>query len=165
MAIQYHLLNRSHNEIRLLKLLLQAHNKQHKLISVCHIFHVCLFKKSEYVALFYVWKASEDKCIILIEYLQICIRANLYNALIIFRLLHKYLIIWIDSPCIDQINDEEKSWQVELIKDIYQQAIQMYIWLESADNDSNYIINYLNTFDEKVEAYEIYNVKDHYLEI
>lgn len=165
MAIQYGPLDRSRNEIRLLKLLPQAHDNKCKFIPACHIFHASLLERPQYVALSYVWGDRESKRIILIEDSPVFVRANLYDAMMTLRPLHNCLIIWIDSLSIDQENDQEKSWQVELMKDIYRQATQVYAWLGPADCDSDHVMDYLNTFGAKAEACGIKNVEGHHMEI
>ena len=58
-----------------------------------------------------------------------------------------------------------KSWQVELMADIYRQATQVYAWLGQADHDSDHVIDYMNTLGEKAEACEIFSMDGHHLEI
>ncbi|EXJ74130.1 uncharacterized protein A1O5_02424 [Cladophialophora psammophila CBS 110553] len=165
MAIQYRPLDRSQNEIRLLKLLPQGGDDKYKFIPACQIFYASLLDEPQYVALSYVWGNQETNRVILVDDLQVRVRENLYDAMMALRTIHNNLIIWIDSLCIDQANYQEKSWQVELMKDIYRQATRVYAWLGRADRDSDRVMDYLNTFGAKAEAYEIKSVEGHHLEI
>lgn len=55
------------------------------------------------------------------------ITESLYNAL---RRLHdEHTVLWIDAICIDQSNDAEKNQQVPLMKNIYEAASLVLIWL------------------------------------
>ncbi|KAJ9652746.1 hypothetical protein H2198_008018 [Neophaeococcomyces mojaviensis] len=118
-----------------------------------------------YVALSYVWGNRESKRVIFVEDSPLFVTANLYDAMMALRPPYRCLVIWIDFLCIDQTNDEEKGWQVELMKDIYRQATQVFAWLGVADGDSDHIMDYLNTFGEKAEACGIDSVEGHHLEI
>ncbi|KIW91970.1 uncharacterized protein Z519_06952 [Cladophialophora bantiana CBS 173.52] len=165
MAIHYRPLDRSHNEIRLLKLLPQGGDDKYKLIPACQIFYASLLDEPQYVALSYVWGNEETKRVILVDDLQVRVRENLYDAMMALRTIHNNLIIWIDSLCIDQANYQEKSWQVELMKGIYRQATQVYAWLGRADRDSDRVMDYLNIFGAKAEACEINTMEGHHLRI
>jgi hypothetical protein len=165
MAVQYRPLDRSMNEIRLLRISPQAQNAKHKLLPACHIFHAYLPQEPHYVALSWVWGDQASKRVILVDDSPVYVTTNLYDAMMALRPVSKYLVIWIDFLSIDQTNDDEKSWQVELMTDIYRQAIKVYAWLGQADCDSDQVMAYLNTFGEKAEACEIFNVEGHHLDI
>jgi Heterokaryon incompatibility protein (HET) len=90
---------------------------------------------------------------------------NLYDAIMELRPTSGERTIWIDSICIDQTNDQEKSWQVELMGDIYKQATQVYAWLGRASCGSDQVIDYLNTFGAKAEACGIYGIEGPHLEL
>lgn len=165
MVIQYRPLNRYSNEIRLPKILSQTHNEKHKLVPACRIFHARLPEKPHFVALSYVWGSLEQKCVILVENSPVRVTKNLYDAIMALRPRDQCLVIWIDFLCIDQNNTEEKSWQVELMKDIYQQATKVFAWLGPADSDSDHVMEFLNTFGQKAEACRIENVEGHHLEV
>jgi hypothetical protein len=58
---------------------------------------------------------------------------------------HRYLLydhgyFWIDAICINQNNDEEKSHQVNHMKDIYTNAIAVIVWLGKASKDSDLVM-------------------------
>ncbi|KAK8005975.1 hypothetical protein PG991_012272, partial [Apiospora marii] len=45
------------------------------------------------------------------------------------RLLRLKRYFWIDALCIDQANDREKGHQVGQMKDVYEKAERVIIWL------------------------------------
>ncbi|KAF2034879.1 hypothetical protein EK21DRAFT_55691, partial [Setomelanomma holmii] len=75
-----------------------------------------------YCALSYVWgQHVGDKSNIAINSLAAALR----------HLRQKYgrITIWTDALCIDQMNKDEKSWQVPLMKSIYSEAKEVHAWL------------------------------------
>jgi hypothetical protein len=63
------------------------------------------------------------------------IGANLSWALLHLRKPHEEIRLWIDAVCINQEDNEEKSWQVELMASIYAQATTTIIWLGPNQRD------------------------------
>lgn len=47
------------------------------------------------------------------------------------------LFLWVDAICIDQRNNEEKAWQVDMMYEIYQRASRVIVWLGPGDKSSN----------------------------
>src|SRR5271156_4938151 len=60
---------------------------------------------------------------------------NLYHALRYLQRPHASRLLWIDSLCIDQSNDEERSHQVQLMRHIYATAWRVLIWLGEPDDN------------------------------
>jgi hypothetical protein len=150
---EYQPLHRPKSEIRLVKLLPKDSNEKLKLIPTCHIFHAALHEKPKFVALSYVWGATTDLRVILLDDSPVLVTKNLYDAMMVLRPPPtKHLVIWIDFLCINQSDDEEKSWQVGLMADIYQQAYKVIAWLGPADSSSDSVMDYLNSFGAKAEA-------------
>jgi hypothetical protein len=52
-------------------------------------------------------------------------------ALLLRHLRHPIVarILWIDAICINQTDNDERSWQVQLMASIYKQGVQSTIWL------------------------------------
>jgi hypothetical protein len=73
------------------------------------------------------------------------------------------LYLWIDAICINQTNNKEKSFQVGLMAEIYQQANHVFAWLGPATKSSNSAIRCINTIGAMAEAcggenaFEIYH--------
>ncbi|KAH8797362.1 heterokaryon incompatibility protein-domain-containing protein [Xylogone sp. PMI_703] len=152
MKFPYLPLDSLNKEIRLLKVLPRSQCAEHKLIPSCQIFHAFLVDKPQYKTLSYVWGDTDIKRVIFVEGLPVLVTKNLYDAIMALRLSDESLVIWIDSVCIDQRNNEEKSWQVELMADIYRQAKQVSAWLGPRDSDSDIVMDYLDSFGRKAEA-------------
>ena len=165
MAIQYRSLDRSMNEVRLLRILPHAQHGKHKLIPVCELLHTSLLQKPQYVALSYVWGDQKSARVILVDGSPVCVTMNLYDAIMALRTPSEILDIWIDYLCINQQNNQEKNWQVELMTDIYRQATEVYAWLGQADRDSDRVMDYLNSFGERAEACGIFNVEGFHMDI
>lgn len=65
----------------------------------------------------------------------ITIRKNLYDLLKQLRTIYYDRFIWIDSICINQLDDDEKSGQIALMGEIYKEAKQVLVWLGQASPD------------------------------
>ncbi|KAL3417252.1 Heterokaryon incompatibility protein 6, OR allele 5 [Phlyctema vagabunda] len=148
----YQALQRSRNEIRLIKLLPIDGNEKFKSLPACHIFHASLHDQPNFVALSYVWGAATDLRVILVEDCSVRVTKNLYDAMMVLRPLKEDLVIWVDALCINQSDDEEKSWQVGLMADIYQKACKVLAWLGLAQSDDDLVLDYLNSLGAKAEA-------------
>ena len=64
------------------------------------------------------------------------ITQSLYEALIHLRHPEATRTLWVDAVCIDQNNNDEKIEQLPHMKDIYQYANQVVIWLGLADEST-----------------------------
>ena len=65
------------------------------------------------------------------------ITQSLFDALIHLRHLEATRMLWVDAVCIDQNNNDEKIVQLPYMKDIYQHANQVVIWLGLADESTS----------------------------
>jgi hypothetical protein len=162
---KYQTLQRSKNEIRLLKLLPTDGNEKLKFIPACHIFHAALDEQPKFVALSYVWGASTDPRMILVENSGIQVHKNLYDALMVLRPPKEDLVIWVDFLCINQSDDKEKSWQVGLMADIYRKACKVVAWLGPAESGDDLVMDYLNSLGTKAEACGMDNGLEPYQEV
>ncbi len=57
------------------------------------------------------------------------ITTNLYAALSRLRCTETVRTLWIDAICINQKDIAEKSFQIELMRDIYSSAEEVSMWL------------------------------------
>ncbi|KAF1807916.1 hypothetical protein P152DRAFT_463055 [Eremomyces bilateralis CBS 781.70] len=162
---QYRILQRSRGEVRLLKLLPYDGNDKLKFIPTCNIFHVSLHTKPRFTALSYVWGAAADSRLILLENSPVLVTKNLYDAMMALRPTNEHIIMWIDSLCINQLDDAEKSWQVALMADIYRQAEKVVAWLGTADDQSDSVMDYLNSLGAQAEACGMDNGPEPFQEI
>ena len=60
------------------------------------------------------------------------------------------MFIWVDAICINQNDDVEKSWQVAMMWDIYQKAETVRVWLGSAADASNHLMDVMNNLIKKL---------------
>lgn len=99
----------------------------------CEINVVTIEDDLDYEAISYVWGTSENKPSIQVcsEYgiLALEIPANLGAALRRFRRTSSTRTLWIDSICINQNDDDERSQQVQLMCIIYRRASTVLVWL------------------------------------
>lgn len=58
-------------------------------------------------------------------------------------------LVWIDAICINQFDDEEKSWQVEMMSAIYATAERVLVWLGPAAGRSDYLMDKLEALGEE----------------
>ncbi len=102
------------------------------------IHHVPLDRTPGYLALSYVWsqevsKPNPGRILLTDVHLDgeyfLNTTQNLYEALIHFRHENESKAVWIDAICINQDDDEEKSYQVGRMAEIYSQAEIVLIWL------------------------------------
>ncbi|KAG8670878.1 hypothetical protein FPOAC2_04184 [Fusarium poae] len=98
----------------------------------------------DYIALSYVWSQptgsnKEERFFITVNGCPFKVTPNLYHAL---RELQKSqrvrqgFKLWIDAICIDQSNSDERGQQVSRMRDIYQSAWQVLIWLGPSDTST-----------------------------
>ena len=148
----YQPLDRSKKEIRLLELLPGNGCAKLKRIPACHMYHVPLYTKPTFVALSYVWGDATDVRLILVDDFPVQVTKNLYDAMMVLIPSKDRIVMWIDALCINQLDNKEKSWQVGLMADIYQQACKVVAWLGPADNTSDSVMDYLDSLGEKAQT-------------
>ncbi|EUC47771.1 hypothetical protein COCMIDRAFT_34681 [Bipolaris oryzae ATCC 44560] len=119
-----------------------------------------------YTALSYTWGDAKDTASLLCNGKTIAATRNLYEALWQFRENRKRLarlkpytrshsqtlLFWIDAICINQENNREKSFQVGLMREIYEWADHVFVWLGPADKSSEVAIRCINTVGSKAES-------------
>ncbi|SMR57277.1 unnamed protein product [Zymoseptoria tritici ST99CH_1E4] len=93
----------------------------------------------EYHAISYTWGADVRR-IIFINGLAHWVRHNCHYALMQARLHYPETYIWLDSICIDQDVDREKSHQVAMMKDIYVKADWVLACIGPHENGSEIIL-------------------------
>lgn len=105
-----------------------------------------LFHEIPYDALSYTWDDdSQSKSVVLLHDRigkEPKIRRNLESALRHIREIQKPgpIFLWIDSLSINQTDAHEKSHQVRLVREIYQNARNVVVWL--GDEDENTVTAY-----------------------
>ena len=128
MGFQYQRLR--DGEIRLLKPL------SHSSATLSYkVVHVSLASNPSYAALSYTWGARGNTDQIHVDGHAFPIRKNLKDAL--DQIQSAKLIdhhIWIDAICINQDNCDEKTAQLHLMRQIYEQAEKILVWLGKPSN-------------------------------
>jgi hypothetical protein len=64
------------------------------------------------------------------------------------------IYIWVDSICIDQQNNEEQSFQVRKMDQIYKEAFQTCVWLGDSDEDSERAFQLMKGLEEILDKAE-----------
>lgn len=118
-------LGNSSTEIRIINLLPGEYGDPIE----CVLEHVDMETTRNYEALSYCWgEASITKPILLDSNLY-PVTANLFDGLQRLRKTHSPRRLWIDSLCINQSDLAERSRQVQKMRDIYQRASNVVVWL------------------------------------
>ncbi|KAL9106298.1 MAG: hypothetical protein Q9227_008633 [Pyrenula ochraceoflavens] len=91
--------------------------------------HVSLEHPPEYEALSYVWGDPRPNQVLNTPKGSKAITQSLAGSLKRLRLPESTRVLWIDALCINQDDDEEKSHQVLLMRQIYQSAIRVLVYL------------------------------------
>jgi hypothetical protein len=105
----------------------------------CELSTVSLDTRPEYVALSYVWGDPDMKWPVFMNGVLIFVTKNLHAALLQLRycctISQPFRPVWIDAICIDQGNLQEKNCQVPLMREIYETAAEVFVWLGENEND------------------------------
>ncbi|KPM41056.1 hypothetical protein AK830_g5507 [Neonectria ditissima] len=98
-------------------------------------FHVATLNDRQlpYEALSYAWgdTSATARQLIFLENVQVKVMQSLGDALQRLRRRDESRFLWVDALCINQVDDEEKTQQVGLMRRIYTQCTQCAIWLGS----------------------------------
>ena len=99
---------------------------------------VSLDDKPLYTALSYVWGQLQGQQLITVNECDFPVTPNLHKALQHLQYKDVAPGIWIDSVCINQKDDKEKSQQVSLMGSIYSSAHHVVIWLGEEQVNSKF---------------------------
>ncbi|KAL8747013.1 MAG: hypothetical protein Q9190_001053 [Brigantiaea leucoxantha] len=103
-----------------------------------------------YTAVSYRWENSDNPGYIVLNYgYTLPVTRNLEEALRQFRQRSEPIWLWVDAICINQADDEEKSSQVGIMRDIYASADQTWVWIGAADTESNAAMDAVQEFWHK----------------
>ena len=130
----YNPLNTAAREIRLLELL-PAENPAAPI--KCTLRNVSLATKPSYLALSYVWGDTKNKHPIYVNDTVFPATLNLCAALRRMRFDSEPCTLWVDAVCINQADNAEKSAQIRMMRDIYQDAAIVTVWLGERDSHSD----------------------------
>jgi hypothetical protein len=150
----YDALDPDSNQIRLLRILPPKLNSRERRREnsqevCCEIFHANLDEHPSYKALSYTRGDEYDpRYPIYINGRQFEVRENLFHALHRFRSDGVALVIWIDAICINQINYQERNYQVAKMTMIYEQATEVVAWLGPSYDDSDLAFRFMQELYE-----------------
>jgi hypothetical protein len=102
-----------------------------------HIQEFDLSDPPAYIALRHVWGPEPALHRVYINNTAKMIKPNLFHALGRIRALQKVQFrIWIDSLCINQLDDTERNAQVKRMSQVFNNADAVFIWLGEEDTTS-----------------------------
>lgn len=90
-----------------------------------------------YEAISYTWGDPSDKTNLHCNNTTVLIPRNLENVLKRLRHSDQSRYVWADSVCINQDDILERSEQVSIMRDIYQNANRVLVWLGTDENDQS----------------------------
>jgi hypothetical protein len=106
-----------------------------------------------YFALSYVWGSTERSNEILVNGKRFPVTSNLYFAMHDLRSSVSWpLLLWVDSICINQDDDGEKSNQIPIMREIYHIAVFVIVSLGEPNPNNDKIMRFVNklTFDPRL---------------
>ena len=109
--------------------------------------HASLAEAPIYDALSYTWGDLSDTSSIELDHQPLSITKNLAVALEHLREEERTVKLWIDAVCINQKDNEERSTQVQRMKEIYEKARTVIIWLGPESDDSSYAMKAIDRID------------------
>ncbi|XHG04947.1 hypothetical protein AWENTII_008201 [Aspergillus wentii] len=95
----------------------------------CHMVQDDLSQKPDYDAISYAWGNTTRKITISVNDCRLGVTMNLWSALFRLRRKEERRRLWVDAICINQENIQERNQQVRIMRDIYQSAKHVIIWL------------------------------------
>ncbi|KAH8592312.1 heterokaryon incompatibility protein-domain-containing protein, partial [Bisporella sp. PMI_857] len=122
--LEYRPLERTKSEIRLLKL----HAANSWDIIKADLISVPISEAPPFEAISYRW-ASGNEVPILLDKQRFAVAGEVHKLLRTLRYQLEDRLLWLDSICIDQKNDDEKSWQIGFMKEIYSSSEQVIGWI------------------------------------
>lgn len=98
-----------------------------------------------YDALSYTWGGQPLDQVVYANGREFLVTENAHNAMRRLRpyKADKYLHLWIDAICINQLDNAEKSTQVQMMLEIYARAQRVNIWLGEEDETSPLVMKWL----------------------
>lgn len=119
---------------------------------VCDLIHRSVYQPPEYFAISYAWGTEPASRTISCNGEDFQVTDHLYHCITSLCNIYGFQDIWIDAICINQNNDAEKAEQVSFMGDIYKQATKVYIWLGTAENNSDALFDFVQAHAETLFA-------------
>ncbi|KAI1122512.1 heterokaryon incompatibility protein-domain-containing protein [Nemania abortiva] len=103
----------------------------------CKLNIIALADRPAYEALSYCWGPAKPQRSIVCNGLPFSVGENLHSALCHLRHVSEERKLWVDAVCINQDDLSEKQDQVLLMREIYQDARRVLVWLGPAAQDDD----------------------------
>ena len=147
---QYERLGNASQQIRLVSILpVQGRKRLHLNLETTSIDQV----EGQYEAVSYMWGPPSPLRHIIINGKTLRLRKNIWRCL---RHLRDQNLtesrLWIDTICVDQSNDHEKSQQVSLMARIFKSASKVLIWLGSTSLQTHLLPHGSVSLHHSIEA-------------
>jgi hypothetical protein len=146
---EYAPLNRS-REIRLLRVSCVGNPKQF----ICELIPTSLNSLStQYLAISYTWgSAAPYSTVTFSDSKVLDVSKSVFTILNTLFSPGETMHVWIDSLCINQSDDKEKSHQVRLMDEIYSKAQRVVICLGEATHDSDRAMDFIHPLRNAIRA-------------
>lgn len=121
----------------------------------CCVIHGALDDFTEqYDALSYCWSSRDAPCEIILQNERYLVTRNLFQALQqIRRSSVGTAVVWIDALCINQLDVEERNFQVDIMHKIYERAATTVIWLGPGTEASDFTMEMLSLRDGSMKTH------------
>ena len=100
----------------------------------CKLFRASRDENPSYVVLSYTWGDWRQVETITVNGLESLVTSNLYEALLHIRNPNTPTTLWVDALCIDQKNNDERSWHVQQMPKTFGEAPEVYAWLGASSD-------------------------------
>ncbi|KAM0272911.1 hypothetical protein ACHAQH_008494 [Verticillium albo-atrum] len=114
--------------------------------------HVSLDDDPEYGALSYVWGDMSETIEATVDGSTYAIGRNLHGLFLQLRRQNITSWLWTDAICINQIDPDEKRWQIGLMRDVYLQAAVVHLWLGPGNVNTDVALDFLARLGERADA-------------
>ena len=100
----------------------------------CQIVRVPLASAPPYEAISYCWGTDPPTRMIVVDGKSLKVLDSVYEALCYRRSFRQEKLLWIDSVCINQEDEPERSEQIQLMRTIFSEAVGVLAWLGDVEN-------------------------------
>lgn len=113
-----------------------------------------------YTALSYVWGNDPPTKSISVNGKRVTIRKNLDSAIRYIREENEPLRLWVDAICINQQDLSERTSQVEMMSEIYQQAQSLTVFLGEGDEDLSILFTFIQDINDDIAIDQVLEKAD-----
>jgi hypothetical protein len=108
----------------------------------CNLFKTSFDYELKYEALSYTWGEPVNEAEIIVNSITLPVRKNLWEALCNLRGARPRTL-WIDAVCINQDDIPERNDQVQMMRQIYERAQRVTVWLGPESESSSLAFNFM----------------------